>query len=440
MDDKIFDKINISDKLSSIVDIAIDEGVENLNNENVLKKKIKRKRFLVASAITFICSGMAFSSEEVRAGAISIIESTFNRFQNMKFNNITMINQMQEVNGVKLYLDEAATTGEELILSLRLNHENLTFEDWKIKEGALALEKADSKYEYEKLRQTIKYKIFNGEKLEDAKNIEGIDYTKINIEDIENYNEWIERYTTMYEWGISDEDFYGADSEDLDRHKDRAGAFKIEYGDEDVYSCILDNSPMIKDYKLLINGQELSYTTLNSGGDKREDVITMKFDISGILDEKLDIKLVANDLEIDSDYPVIQKGIWEFNFDMVREINLVENDIEIEVNQNVDIQGFGTTKIENVVKTDTTIKVNYVGNLTQEGEFKNSTLIFDAIDAKTGEVIFKDSSNFKNGESSFVKYENTLSEDIIELKPILMSEEFEIIKEFKPIKINLSKK
>lgn len=449
MDNKIFDKIEESKKLKSVVDIAIDNGIDELNkSENIKMKKRKQKKYAVmaASMSAFIISGIAFSNKTVRASVGSIIEAAFKKVEGEFGKSVIHLNDSKISNGIKLELKEAVINDDELVIGLEIDYSNIEIDDWKLKDGeiyqlrTMESEWYDATSEYNKFEKIIFDKIFAGEKDFDVNKFENIDYTQI---DQEEFDYKVKIFEAMYEWGISDEGFFEANFENTDENKDRKGAVEMEASIEgkeaSVYkSVVQDESIMPAKYTMKINEKDVKWESMGSDKSlfgKSKKTITMIYDISDFHEKDLNIEFKIEDLELDMDYPVVQDAEWNFSFNMQRKNELKVDTVDI--NKTVQLGDYGEVELKDMIITDATIKLNYIPRIKKEYEAENLEVVFRI--TQNGELINRSEGNMGNNIDSQMEYINTLNGDSIELIPEISSWESEIYQEFEEIKINIKK-
>lgn len=325
------DNIKVSDKLDEAINSAIEEEIK------IRKKNEKRKKYKIVAATVSLAliGGVALESETVKASInklSSVIKESFGK-EDEELSSVAMINKSVEDNGIKVSINEAMIDGDNLIVVREVDYSKFTHMDWKLEKGkkynyedSISLMNDEKSYEDEnengKLEKIIFEKVYSGEKINDIKNLEGIDYKKIvgGENYFDNLKEQTQKLEAMYEWGTSDEEFYLND----ENNKDRIGLYSTkainEKGEEEIIkiASVYNNIKPAR-YKTKINGQqvsELRYGQYMGDVKKGTMISTSVYDISNIKEDELKFELEIDGFKLDDGYPVKKEGKWNLDFNI----------------------------------------------------------------------------------------------------------------------------
>lgn len=441
------DNIKVSPSLDKAINSAIEEEIK------IRKKNEKRKKYKIVAATVSLAliGGVAIESETVKASInkiSSVIKESFGK-SNEQLNSVAMINKSVEDNGIKVSINEALIDGNNLIVVTEIDYSNFTHMDWKLEKGkkysyedslTFVNNEKLSASENEKLEKIIFEKIYNGEKINDIKKVEGIDYKKIvgGENYFNNLKQETKKLEAMYEWGTSNEEFYLND----ENNKDRLGLYETkainENGEEEIIqqASIYNNIEAAR-YTSKINGQEVTaYRYYDYMGDKKNGtrISTNVYDISNIKEDELKFELEIDGFKLDRGYPVRKEGNWNLDFKINKKDAVKQNDLDF--TKTIDLKELGNIEIIEAKASEATINLKYHINL--KDEYKNKGVKVSLVikgekenDTIGSSIMINDSGH---GETSII---NNINGDSIEIVPYILAPSDMKIPEIEGIKINL---
>lgn len=443
------DNIKVSDKLDEAINSAIEEEIK------IRKKNEKRKKYKIVAATVSLAliGGVALESETVKASInklSSVIKESFGK-EDEELSSVAMINKSVEDNGIKVSINEAMIDGDNLIVVREVDYSKFTHMDWKLEKGkkynyedSISLMNDEKSYEDEnengKLEKIIFEKVYSGEKINDIKNLEGIDYKKIvgGENYFDNLKEQTQKLEAMYEWGTSDEEFYLND----ENNKDRIGLYSTkainEKGEEEIIkiASVYNNIKPAR-YKTKINGQqvsELRYGQYMGDVKKGTMISTSVYDISNIKEDELKFELEIDGFKLDDGYPVKKEGKWNLDFNINKKDAVKQNDLDF--TKTIDLKELGNVEITEAKASEATINLKYHINL--KDEYKNKGVKVSLVikgekenDITGSSIMISDSGE---GQTSII---NNIKGDSIEIVPYILGPSDMKIPEIEAIKINL---
>lgn len=441
------DNIKVSPSLDKAINSAIEEEIK------IRKKNEKRKKYKIVAATVSLAliGGVAIESETVKASInkiSSVIKESFGK-SNEQLNSVAMINKSAEDNGIKVSINEALIDGNNLIVVTEIDYSNFTHMDWKLEKGkkysyedsiTFVNNEKLSASENEKLEKIIFEKIYSGEKINDIKKVEGIDYKKIvgGENYFNNLKQETKKLEAMYEWGTSNEEFYLND----ENNKDSLGLYETkainENGEEEIIqqASIYNNIEAAR-YTSKINGQEATaYRYYDYMGDKKNGtrISTSVYDISNIKEDELKFELEIDGFKLDRGYPVIKEGNWNLDFKINKKDAVKQNDLDF--TKTIDLKELGNIEIIEAKASEATINLKYHINL--KDKYKNEGVKVSLVikgekenDNTGSSIVISDSGE---GETSII---NNIKGDSIEIVPYILAPSDMKIPKIEGIKINL---
>ncbi|MGL4740500.1 MAG: hypothetical protein ACRC41_06800 [Sarcina sp.] len=357
-----------------------------------MEMKKKRKKIVIGTifiGFTIIFSIFIVNSTRVNNNKKNLIninnKSNIEMSLNLKdipHENLININKIYDnKKSYKIIVEDALIDGELLFLGISLS-QNFNSEDFKVasKKDYLAhvekfkenLKNFETSSEFEKNMNSTLINIFSNKKLEN-----------INVDS--KFNEYISMFETLYNWGLSTDDFLTQEFKISNSattslmNNIAVPNISLKINNSLIPLLVVDSPAIIN--KTLLKKLKFNTTNIPENFNVTEYTLVYKLDPQLVNQSTLNLEITVDNLSISPYYPVTVNPNFKTNFTLATNNNYTKN----KLNKSFNIDNSNPQKQNMEIKLKDFVKTNSFNYLTLEYQnFKDSFYL---------PIIFQDSKN-----------------------------------------------